>query len=490
MARIDVIEAVQAAEARAELADRNERIAEREAEMARVQRELKERSDALTEARASLADLKGQVQSQLKELQETSTPPPPLATCVGLERVSRRARSRVERLHATTQHGGVRAHCGRGAERELATAKQTVSQQASQINALRGDLAAASDAVKDKERDVSALQGKVIQIRSHALKLEEELRALRSGEVSNVYRVSELRDELEVAQQTAGAGCLHSTGCCACPARLSSFLVMCGSCVLRFTPWRRASHRGVLTETDQGAGVIGVSVRAGSAQQALQRMKRDLSEVASRERSLADAVEKLAKELFESKQSAKAAASDMDSMRSQVDALQANLRSKDDQLEKLKASLQHGSQVCAEHGPHSIPPTRALLAQVLSCNMLFPTTDYNLVVGCVQMMEQRELEIKSLRSEIDKLRRREQSWSLELQDAAAVTSSLTERMELLEAALATKEDSLKTTEVRVLFCLVLEGPLQCGRALLCRVTLRVRTRMLQQMLGRRCGAMG
>lgn len=69
----------------------------------------------------------------------------------------------------------------------------------------------------------------------------------------------------------------------------------------------------------------------------------------------------------------------------------------------------------------------------------------------MQMMEQRELEVKSLRSEIDKLRRREQSWSLELQDAAAVTSSLTDRMELLEAALATKEDSLKTTEVRLPF---------------------------------------
>lgn len=65
---------MQAAQAKAELADRNERIAKREAEMARVQRELKERSEALTEARASLAELKGQVQSQLKELQETSAP--------------------------------------------------------------------------------------------------------------------------------------------------------------------------------------------------------------------------------------------------------------------------------------------------------------------------------------------------------------------------------------------------------------------------------
>jgi predicted nucleic acid-binding Zn-ribbon protein len=68
-------------------------------------------------------------------------------------------------------------------------------------------------------------------------------------------------------------------------------------------------------------------------------------------------------------------------------------------------------------------------------------------VQCMQMMEQRELEIKSLRSEIEKLKRREQTWSLELQDAAAVTSTLTERMELLEMALADKEESLQKTEV-------------------------------------------
>jgi hypothetical protein len=63
------------------------------------------------------------------------------------------------------------------------------------------------------------------------------------------------------------------------------------------------------------------------------------------------------------------------------------------------------------------------------------------------MMDQRELEIKSLRSEIEKLKRREQTWSLELHDAAAVTSTLTERMELLEMALADKEESLQKTEV-------------------------------------------
>jgi predicted nuclease with TOPRIM domain len=79
-----------------------------------------------------------------------------------------------------------------------------VEQQQGQIEALRSDLKAANDAVKAKEQDVSALNGKVIQIRSHALKLEEELRALRSGEVSNVHRVSEIREELELAQETAG----------------------------------------------------------------------------------------------------------------------------------------------------------------------------------------------------------------------------------------------------------------------------------------------
>jgi predicted nuclease with TOPRIM domain len=79
-----------------------------------------------------------------------------------------------------------------------------VEEQQGQIEALRRDLKAADDAVKAKELDVNALHGKVMQIQSHALKLEEELRALRSGEVSNVHRVSEIREELELAQETAG----------------------------------------------------------------------------------------------------------------------------------------------------------------------------------------------------------------------------------------------------------------------------------------------
>lgn len=143
------------------------------------------------------------------------------------------------------------------AERELATAKQTVSQQASQINALRSDLAAASDAVKDKERDVSALQGKVIQIRSHALKLEEELRALRSGEVSNVYRVSELRDELEVAQQTAGAPPpLRPRQRLLCRAGCSTRVVLCCCCICG-DHGRARSQGGGSAGADWG-GVCGV----------------------------------------------------------------------------------------------------------------------------------------------------------------------------------------------------------------------------------------
>jgi predicted nucleic acid-binding Zn-ribbon protein len=63
-------------------------------------------------------------------------------------------------------------------------------------------------------------------------------------------------------------------------------------------------------------------------------------------------------------------------------------------------------------------------------------------------MEQRSQEVRSLKAEVEKLKRREVSWSLELQDAASVTSQLTSRMELLEAALSTKEESLQATEVR------------------------------------------
>lgn len=51
------------------------------------------------------------------------------------------------------------------------------------------------------------LQGRVISIRSHALRLEEELRSLRSGEVSNVQRVQEIQQQLEAARNTASTPC-------------------------------------------------------------------------------------------------------------------------------------------------------------------------------------------------------------------------------------------------------------------------------------------
>lgn len=62
-------------------------------------------------------------------------------------------------------------------------------------------------------------------------------------------------------------------------------------------------------------------------------------------------------------------------------------------------------------------------------------------------MEQRAQEVRSLMAEAEQLKRREVSWSLELQDAASVTSQLTERMELLEAALSIKEESFQASEV-------------------------------------------
>ena len=56
-----------------------------------------------------------------------------------------------------------------------------------------------------KDAEVKDLQGRVISIRSHALRLEEELRSLRSGEVSNVQRVQEIQQQLEAARNTASA---------------------------------------------------------------------------------------------------------------------------------------------------------------------------------------------------------------------------------------------------------------------------------------------
>jgi hypothetical protein len=68
-------------------------------------------------------------------------------------------------------------------------------------------------------------------------------------------------------------------------------------------------------------------------------------------------------------------------------------------------------------------------------------------VSVVQDMEQRDHEVSGLRSEIEKLKRRELGWATELQDAATVTSQLTERMEILESVLATKEEALSQAQV-------------------------------------------
>jgi predicted nucleic acid-binding Zn-ribbon protein len=84
---------------------------------------------------------------------------------------------------------------------------------------------------------------------------------------------------------------------------------------------------------------------AGNAQRQLQRMRDDLAEVSSRERSLADAAEKLAKELYSSKQATKSAAVDMANMRTQVEALQEALRTKGEQLCDLESTVKQGSEV-------------------------------------------------------------------------------------------------------------------------------------------------
>lgn len=58
------------------------------------------------------------------------------------------------------------------------------------------------------------------------------------------------------------------------------------------------------------------------------------------------------------------------------------------------------------------------------------------------IVRQRELEIRSLRSEVEKLKQREESWSLELQDAGLVTQQLTEKLDALEEALSVKDKHL------------------------------------------------
>jgi chromosome segregation ATPase len=74
-------------------------------------------------------------------------------------------------------------------------------------------------------------------------------------------------------------------------------------------------------------------------------MRDELAEITLREQSLANAAEKLAKELYNSKQATKSAAADMANMRTQVEALQEALRAKGEQLGELQSTVQQGSEV-------------------------------------------------------------------------------------------------------------------------------------------------
>ena len=58
--------------------------------------------------------------------------------------------------------------------------------------------------LESKQGEVTELHGKVVSIRSHALKLEDELRAMNSGKSSNVQRVNELQQEVQIQKKNAG----------------------------------------------------------------------------------------------------------------------------------------------------------------------------------------------------------------------------------------------------------------------------------------------
>jgi predicted nuclease with TOPRIM domain len=58
--------------------------------------------------------------------------------------------------------------------------------------------------LENKQTEVTELHGKVVSIRSHALKLEDELRAMNSGKSSNVQRVNELQQEVQIQKKHAG----------------------------------------------------------------------------------------------------------------------------------------------------------------------------------------------------------------------------------------------------------------------------------------------
>lgn len=93
-------------------------------------------------------------------------------------------------------------------EEQLKVANKTVEEQKIELRELRGELRDTQDELEGKCDEVSQLQGKVVNIRSHALKLEDELRSMSGGEASNVHRTAELQKELR--KQKAAAGMRNS----------------------------------------------------------------------------------------------------------------------------------------------------------------------------------------------------------------------------------------------------------------------------------------
>lgn len=94
------------------------------------------------------------------------------------------------------------------AEEQLKVANKTVEDQKIELRELRGELRDTQDELEGKCDEISQLQGKVVNIRSHALKLEDELRTMSGGEASNVHRTAELQKELRSQKAAAGMECL------------------------------------------------------------------------------------------------------------------------------------------------------------------------------------------------------------------------------------------------------------------------------------------
>lgn len=98
---------------------------------------------------------------------------------------------------------------------QLKVANKTVEDQKIELRELRGELRDTQDELEGKCDEVSQLQGKVVNIRSHALKLEDELRSMSGGEASNVHRTAELQKELRMQKAAVGEThwALLSYGC-------------------------------------------------------------------------------------------------------------------------------------------------------------------------------------------------------------------------------------------------------------------------------------